>query len=79
MHKHMSFAATESLIPSSLPGLHSVAFKYFRPLLECAGFSVTDASNIAATSIPLIEEREFKLLQQEFCNEFFGVTFNGMS
>lgn len=49
----------------------------FQPLLERSGFSLSDASNLKATYIPRVEERELELLKQEVFEQFVGFHFDG--
>lgn len=52
--------------------------RFFRPVLERDGLKLTDASHMAQY-IPLVEEREYKLLKMELHSHFLGIAFDGTS
>lgn len=53
--------------------------EYFRPLLLRHGLNVPDASDLSATYIPRVEEREMSTLREELKGAFVGIAFDGTS
>lgn len=51
---------------------------HFRSVLEQGSlYALTDASHMAATYIPLIEDREVRMLQSEMNGQYFSISFDG--
>lgn len=62
-----------------LSGTPLFRLPYFKPVLEKDGFTLPSASNLAATYIPRIEQRELQRVQEEIAGEYVGVAFDGTS
>lgn len=71
----LRYRTVEAFLISGTP-LDRVPF--FRPLIERAEASLTDASNLKIY-IPQIESREFALIKSELAGNFVSLTFDGTS
>jgi hypothetical protein len=53
--------------------------KFFRPLIERSGVSLSHESNLMSTYVPMIEANEFQLVKSEIHDQYVCIAFDGTS